>query len=33
MGKIKSGLNNIWKAISKVIVTNAIRIYCKIVYR
>ena len=33
MNKVKNVLNNIWKAISRVIVTNAIRLYCKIVYR
>ena len=33
MKKIKEILNNTWKAISRVIVTNAIRLYCKIVYR
>ena len=33
MEKIKSKLNNIWKVISRVVITNAIRLYCKIVYR
>lgn len=33
MEKFKSKLNQIWKAISRVVVTNAIRIYSKIVYR
>ena len=33
MSKVKSKLNNIWKAISRIVVTNAIRAYSKIVYR
>lgn len=33
MGKIKEGMNTICKSISKIIVTNAIKLYSKIVYR
>ena len=33
MSRVKEVLNNIWKAISRVVVTNAIRLYSKIVYR
>lgn len=33
MDKIKNGLKEIWKAISRIIVTASIRLYCKIVYR
>lgn len=33
MSRVKEVLNNIWKAISRAVVTNAIRLYSKIVYR
>jgi len=33
MKEFKKTANNIWKAISRLIVTNVIKLYCKIVYR
>ena len=33
MEKFRKTANNVWKAISRFVVTNVIRLYCKIVYK